>query len=144
MTFGRRIYTPPPPAPLRPLERAPNYASAAGMSAAIIKPEPAKPGKTAPTKEEREWMDAIVRYGCIACVLDGVLPRPTAVHHIISANRRMGHLFTLPLCDPGHHQGGQPLGLISRHPWKAQFEARYGTEDELLATLQHEIAHGKK
>jgi hypothetical protein len=24
------------------------------------------------------------------------------------------------------------MGLISRHPWKAQFEARYGSEAELL------------
>ncbi len=37
MTFGRRIYTPPAPAPLRPLERAPNYASAAGMSTPVPK-----------------------------------------------------------------------------------------------------------
>lgn len=51
----------------------------------------------------------------------------------------MGHLHSLPLCDPGHHQQGQQLGLVSRHPWKAKFEQRYGTEEELLARLRAEL-----
>ncbi len=96
---------------------------------------PSKP----PTKHERGWMDRIVEYGCIACRLDGEEPRPTTAHHIVSGGKRMGHLFTLPLCDPGHHQGGQPLGLISVHPWKARFEDRYGTQLELLAKLKVEL-----
>jgi hypothetical protein len=77
--------------------------------------------------------------GCVACRLDGLGFRPAAVHHILRGGRRIGHLFTLPLCDPGHHQGGQPLGMLSRHPWKAQFEARYGTELELLELLRAEV-----
>lgn len=105
----------------------------------IPKGEEAKPGKGAPTKEEREWLDAIVAYGCIACRMDGQPPRPTAVHHILRGGRRMGHLHSLPLCDPGHHQQGQQLGLVSRHPWKAKFEQRYGTEEELLARLRAEL-----
>lgn len=98
--------------------------------------EAARPGKRAPTKAERAWMDAIVEHGCICCVLDGHAPRPTAVHHILRGGQRIGHLHTIPLCDPGHHQGGQPLGLESRHPNKARFEARYGTEDQLLAMMR--------
>ncbi len=81
-------------------------------------------------------MDAIVAYGCIACRIDGLGITPPAVHHILRGGQRIGHLFTLPLCDPGHHQGGQAKGVISRHPWKAQFEARYGTEAELLDVLR--------
>lgn len=99
----------------------------------------ARSGKRTPTKEEKRWMDAIVDHGCIACRLDGHEPRPTAVHHILRGGVRMGHLFSLPLCDPGHHQGGQPLSLISRHPDKAAFEERYGTEMELLAQLKVEL-----
>ncbi len=95
-----------------------------------------RPGKRSPTKEEERWLGAIVRHGCIACIKDGHDPRPTAVHHILRGGVRMGHLFSLPLCDPGHHQNGAPLGLISRHPNKAAFEARYGTEWELLAELK--------
>lgn len=97
---------------------------------------PSKP----PNKHEREWMDRIADYGCIACRLDGNF-RPAAVHHIVDGNRRMGHLFTLPLCDPGHHQNGQPLGLVSVHPWKARFEQRYGTQLELLAKLKVELGY---
>jgi hypothetical protein len=102
----------------------------------IPKGAPARPGKGAATKDERAWMDAIVRYGCVACRIDGVAPRRSAVHHILRAGRRIGHMATLPLCDPGHHQGGQQLGMVSRHPWKARFEAQYGSEDYLLALLR--------
>lgn len=95
-----------------------------------------KPGKRKPNAVEKRWMDAIVKHGCIACIKDGHEHRPTTVHHILRGGVRMGHLFSLPLCDPGHHQDGKPLGLISRHPDKAAFEARYGTEWELLAELK--------
>lgn len=104
----------------------------------IGKPISPKPGKKTPTREEREWMEWVTGYGCIACRLDGRPPRPTAVHHILQGGRRMGHLFSLGLCDPGHHQQGQDLGLTSRHPWKTRFEAKYGTELELLQMLQAE------
>lgn len=51
----------------------------------------------------------------------------------------MGHLYSLPLCDPGHHQGGQSLGLVSRHPWKTRFEEKYGCELTLLNGLQRRL-----
>lgn len=130
--FARKTYTPAPPAPLRRLDRAVVYAGASDVVVVCQKGEVAKPGKRAPTVDESRWMNAIVAYGCIACHLDGMAPRPTAVHHILRGGVRMGHRFTLGLCDPGHHQGGQEQGLVSRHPWKARFEAKYGTELELL------------
>jgi len=103
---------------------------------ALFRPIPketvkAKPGKRAPTAEEKRWMDAIVAYGCIACHIDGLGRRDPAVHHILRGGQRIGHRFTLPLCDPGHHQGW----VFSRHPYKARFEQRYGTEDFLLRKL---------
>lgn len=125
------------PRPLARLERVPNYGG--GTSGPIPKAEKAKPGKRTPNAEERAWMDAIVRFGCIACWLDGLGFRPCAVHHLLRGGRRIGHLFTIGLCDPGHHQNGQQLGMVSRHPWKARFEAKYGTEAELLARLRAEI-----
>lgn len=111
-------------------------------AAAVSQPkaEKAKPGKRTPTIEEARWMSAIVRRGCVACDLDQGPPRPAvAVHHILRGGQRIGHLFTLPLCDPGHHQNGQQFGMVSRHPWKARFEAKYGTEMELLMTLRAAI-----
>lgn len=98
----------------------------------------ARPGKRKPTAVEAKWMSAIVDYGCIACRMDGHAPRHTVPHHILRGGVRMGHLFTIPLCDPGHHQGGGGL-FVSRHPDKARFEARYGTEAELLAKLKAEL-----
>lgn len=120
------------------LERVPDYGG--GVSGQPVpKDEKAKPGKGAPTAKEREWLDAIVRFGCIACWLDGLGHRTPAVHHILRGGRRMGHLHSIGLCDPGHHQNGAALGMVSRHPWKTRFEAKYGTELELLARLRAEI-----
>lgn len=111
----------------------------AAATVAVPKGEKAKPGKRAPTAEERAWMDRVTAFGCIACWMDGNPNRPAAVHHILRGGVRMGHLYTLPLCDPGHHQNGQQFGMVSRHPWKAQFEAKYGGEMELLERLRAEI-----
>lgn len=95
------------------------------------------PNGPAPTVTERRWLGAITAFGCIACYLGGVRGVPAAVHHIIDGNRRMGHRFTLPLCDPGHHQNGQSVGRISLHPGKSRmFIATYGTELQLLAQLE--------
>jgi hypothetical protein len=92
----------------------------------------AKPGKGKPTAEEARWMVAIRSLGCIVCHMQGKPGVPAAVHHLIRGGQRIGHLYTIPLCDPGHHQNGGP-GVSSRHPWKARFEAAYGTEQSLLA-----------
>lgn len=122
-------------APSAPAVRRGAYGGATS-GLAVAKEPAAKPGKRAPTVEERAWMDWIVAYGCVACRLDGLGFRAPAVHHILRGGQRIGHLFTLPLCDPGHHQGGQQLGLVSRHPWKARFEQRYGSEAFLLDLLR--------
>lgn len=120
-----------------PLQRPVRYAAPSNEPVyAVPKGEKAKPGKGAPNAEERAWMDWITSYGCIACRIDGLGFTPPAVHHILRGGRRLGHRYTLPLCDPGHHQGGEAKGMVSRHPWKARFEARYGTELELLAVLR--------
>lgn len=95
---------------------------------------PSKP----PTKVEREWMNRITDYGCIACRKDGIHDSPASVHHIVQGNRRMGHLFTLPLCY-AHHQGGGLGGVPSVHQAKATFTKRYGSELELLAELQVQL-----
>ena len=56
------------------------------------------------TKAEQEWMDDITQIGCIACYVMGVAGTPGAVHHLLRGGRRIGHLWTICLCDPGHHQ----------------------------------------
>jgi len=93
---------------------------------------PSKPAN----KIEREWMARIVDLHCVACRQDGH-QSPASVHHIVQGNRRLGHLFTLPLCY-AHHQG-DGRGVPSVHFSKRTFVARYGSELELLAALQVEL-----
>jgi hypothetical protein len=93
---------------------------------------PSKP----PTKTEREWMARAADLGCVACRKDGH-QTPASIHHIVQGNRRLGHLFTLPLC-PSHHQGdGRQVPSV--HFTKRTFVQRYGSELELLAELQIEL-----
>jgi hypothetical protein len=123
--------------PLTPAVGHGRYAESAAVVRAVPKElVKAKPGKRAPTVVEKDWIERCVRFGCVACWLDGNQPRPTAYHHIVDGGRRLGHLFGFGLCDPGHHQGGRPLGLISRHPFKGQFESKYGSEFNMLAMMK--------
>lgn len=93
---------------------------------------PSKP----PTKAEREWMSRAADFGCVACRKDGH-QSPASVHHIVQGNRRLGHLFTIPLCPP-HHQGdGRQVPSV--HFSKRTFVQRYGSELELLAELQVQL-----
>lgn len=99
----------------------------------------ARPGKRSQTREEERWIGAALRYGCVACIADGHASREPAYHHILRGGIRLGHLFGFGLCDPGHHQNGEHIGLISRHPNKAAFEAQYGKELDILAQLKVEL-----
>jgi hypothetical protein len=93
------------------------------------------------TNAEREWCEAIVQIGCIACIVStGIYGTPGAVHHLLSGGRRIGHLETICLCDPGHHQRSPTDLKISRHPFKARFEEAYGTEQELLSLTRFLVA----
>lgn len=98
---------------------------------------PSKP----PTKAERQHMARVAEMGCIACRKDGHPDTPASVHHIVQGNRRLGHMYTLPLCY-AHHQGGGLAGVPSVHQAKRPFERRYGTELELLAEVMHALHPG--
>ncbi len=56
------------------------------------------------TKVERARADRMAEeIGCIFCQLETSIKGPCEVrHHIISGNKRMGHWFTLPVCEPHH------------------------------------------
>lgn len=95
------------------------------------KSKPMKHGKVQATVEEKRWMASVAAFGCIVCHLQGRGYVPCAVHHIVEGGRRVGHLWTIGLCDPGHHQNTPDRTEISRHPNKARFVAAYGTEYEL-------------
>ena len=91
------------------------------------------------TKIENFWMAAVAELGCIVCRNTGHGFVPCSVHHILKNGRRNGHLNTIGLC-PTHHDSrlNNPL-FVSVHPWKHEFEARYGTQAELLKQTQELI-----
>lgn len=96
-----------------------------------------------PTKAEAARM-AFLKH--LPCVVGGlrqfhVCLGMTEVHHLLSGNKRRGHLYTIPLC-AWHHRGdagnwmaseavklcGPSLARTSK-----KFRALYGSDDELLA-----------
>lgn len=85
-------------------------------------------------------MAAITGLGCVVCRRQGRGYVPGAVHHLLDGGIRIGHLATICLCDPGHHQHApRGSGEVSRHPDRTAFEARYGTELDLLSWSRRAI-----
>ena len=87
-----------------------------------------------PTAQEKRFMDRMGTLPCIACLKDGWTNHTISLHHIDGRTKPGAHFLVLPLC-AGHHQDGTGPNttLIAVHPYKARFEARYGTQRELLA-----------
>lgn len=86
-----------------------------------------------PNAFEKQWHDALASLGCIACYQDGIHQPIVSIHHIDGRTKPNAHIFCLPLC-AGHHQDGtgNDKQMIAVHPWKSRFEARYGTQMQLL------------
>lgn len=103
-----------------------------------------------PTKAEAARFAKLKELGCIACRLDaleadGAEPQ---IHHFLSGNKRIGHGATVPLCY--WHHNGLPYDDIpsawllanvgpSFHKHTRQFRARYGSDAELLETVNRMI-----
>lgn len=91
-----------------------------------------------PTRAEKDWMDSISQFPCCVCGA-----KPVAVHHILSGGRRIGHHMTLPLCGLHHASGRNDAEVVSRHPWRKEFERRYGKELELHAMVKALYENGQ-
>lgn len=96
-------------------------------------------GKKAQTKAERKRNDFLKHYGCFICRELG-FDSLAELHHIVKTYR-LGHGFTIPLCQ-WHHRG-IPLPQLgaagtrdllgpSLASEKKAFVARFGTELEIL------------
>ena len=96
-------------------------------------------GRT-PNKAERRHMDAVTNLGCVVCLLHYRSFSPAEIHHVFGKTRKDSHLFVLPLCF-SHHREGNAEGMISRHPYKARFQAAYGSEEELLQVVKNLLAN---
>ena len=93
-----------------------------------------KSKQRAPTKAEKEYWNRLAGLGCIACMIDHMHQPEVSIHHVDGRMKPGCHMLVLPLC-AGHHQAGtgNDKSLIAVHPDKARFEARYGTQEELMA-----------
>jgi len=89
-----------------------------------------------PTVKERQWMNSITQLGCIVCRLFIGCESPAHVHHIDGKVKKGSHLISIPLCRLHHNAGANCDEYVSRHPFKAEFESRYGTEEKLLEVCQ--------
>ncbi len=87
-----------------------------------------------PTAEEARFMDKMGALPCIACLKDGWTNHVISLHHIDGRTKPGAHFLVIPLCGPHHQQDDTDVRQrISLHGRKATFQARYGTELELLA-----------
>ena len=83
-----------------------------------------------PTRAEKlYWNRLATEVGCICCHVNGTFNDHVSIHHIGGRAKPGAHKNVLPLCYE-HHQGGNELHP-SIHPWKARFEAKYGTQEYL-------------
>jgi len=91
-----------------------------------------KSKQRAVTPAEKAHWDKLAALGCIACMKDGLFNPHVSIHHVDGRTKPGCHMLVLPLC-AGHHQDGTgAAGLVAVHPWKARFEAMYGTQQELM------------
>jgi hypothetical protein len=92
------------------------------------------------SKSVKKWFLAIQDLGCIVCLNEGRGYSPPDIHHIHkNGNRRVDDLHTIPLCPLHHRDGNNTTEYVSRHPWKKEFERRYGSEWDLYRQVQELI-----
>lgn len=121
------------------------------LARSAFKPKPSTEKKAAPaqkarmktkqravTSAEREYWNRLAGLGCIACMIDHVHQPEVSIHHVDGRTKPGCHMLVLPLC-AGHHQAGTGNNkeLVAVHPDKARFEARYGTQAELMDRCNH-------
>lgn len=85
----------------------------------------------------KQWMDRVASLGCVVCRNAGFGETPAQVHHIREgqgAAQRAPDFLVIPLC-PEHHDGKDSI-----HKDRRRFQARYGTELDLLAQTIKEAA----
>ena len=92
-----------------------------------------------PTAEEKKYMESVVSFGCIVCLVYHEVQTPCEIHHTDGSQKEGAHLKTIGLCFRHHREGSDCKQYVSIHPHKARFEARYGTEQELLEITKEVI-----
>lgn len=107
-----------------------------------------------PTVAERAHLAAVKALPCVACLIDDrfseqIVCGQTEVHHLLSGNKRRGHMAVIPL-GAWHHRG-EPLDGRSAKAMRALFgpslarqsklfHAWFGSDAELLARVNELLA----
>ena len=89
------------------------------------------------TKAERNHLSKVAALGCIACRVIGYEGTPAELHHIrsgVGAGQRSDNYHVIPLCAHHHRHGDNAI-----HQSKVNFENDFGTELELLETVNNEL-----
>lgn len=94
-----------------------------------------KAKQLAVTEQEKAiWDRLATEIGCVACMKDGHFNGHVSIHHVDGRTKPGCHSLVLPLCGPHHQQDDtDPAHRVAVHPNKARFEARYGSQGELVA-----------
>jgi hypothetical protein len=93
------------------------------------------PSLTAAQRQVR--FDALTRMGCIVCRNETFGIIPPEIHHLrghpwSGASQKASDAHTIPLCPLHHREGDGTHGFIGYHQSPAEFEARYGSQGQLL------------
>lgn len=82
---------------------------------------------------EKALWDRLAQLGCVACLKDGHFNPYVSIHHVDGRTKPGCHLLVLALCAQHHqHDDTDPAGRTGVHPYKARFEARYGSQANLM------------
>lgn len=91
-----------------------------------------------PTKAERARFAMFQGLGCICCLLRfGTTNLSYEVHHIMRGGRRLGHWYSLPLCERHHRTRYQRGAWTSIADGSKAFSLIHGTELDLWLKVQH-------
>jgi len=86
--------------------------------------------------KREKWFQILTDMGCIVCLNESGVRSPPDIHHILKNGQRVDDLHTIPLCPHHHRLGVNNDEYVSRHPWKKEFEKRYGTEWDLFEQVK--------
>lgn len=89
---------------------------------------------------ERLHLSRVASLGCIVCRITGYEFTPAEIHHPrtgMGMSQRASHFDAIPLCHIHHRTGGHGLAI---HSGQKTWEAKFGTETELLAQVKELLA----
>lgn len=82
-------------------------------------------------KADSDRYKLLLDLGCIVCLIHEHAWTPPEIHHPYGRTKD-GNQKTIGLCFYHHREGSDCDAYTSRHPFKARFIERYGSEEYLL------------